>query len=107
MEGKGANSQTPFTSAINLTMSGATHVPERYVLPQPDRPHPIPCPSITTLPIIDLSSLHDSSSRSHVVDQIRSACKEIGSFQVSFSLNSMLTSISKVLIHCSFSINDN
>ncbi|WCJ23029.1 2-oxoglutarate (2OG) and Fe(II)-dependent oxygenase superfamily protein [Euphorbia peplus] len=82
MEGRGESSQTPFTSAINLTKSGATQVPERYVLPPSDRPNPALTPSDITLPIIDLSALYHPSSRSHLIDQIRSACMETGSFQV-------------------------
>ncbi|XP_050204059.1 flavanone 3-dioxygenase 3-like [Mercurialis annua] len=81
MEGDGESSHTQFTSAMNLTKSGTLHVPERFVLPPSYRPNLGHSPSII-LPIVDLSSLHDPSLRSHVINQTRNACKEIGIFQV-------------------------
>lgn len=80
------SSKALFTSAMTLTQSGITHVPQRYVLPPSQRPNPTPsCPSTTNLPVIDLSSLLNPSLRSHVIDEIRIACKERGFFQVYLS----------------------
>lgn len=78
MEGEGKAS---YASAMALNQSGIPHVPHRYILPPSERPHPIANFS-TTLPIIDISVLHDHSQRCHVIDEIRRACKEIGFFQV-------------------------
>ncbi|XP_002526463.2 flavanone 3-dioxygenase 3 [Ricinus communis] len=81
MEGEGESSLASFTSAMNLTKSGALHVPDRYVLPPSYRPTSGLSPSIT-LPIVDLSSIYHSSLRSHVINEIQSACKKFGFFQV-------------------------
>ncbi|XP_021598794.1 flavanone 3-dioxygenase 3 [Manihot esculenta] len=81
MEGKGVCSQTWFTSAMSLTKSGASNVPDSYILPSSARPNATLTLS-TTLPIVNLSMLHHPSLRSRVVNEIRSACKEIGFFQV-------------------------
>ena len=71
-------------SAITLTKLGLTHVPQRYVLPSSQRPnlHHIIVHSSTSLPIIDLSNLQNPSLRSHTLDEIQMACKEVGFFQV-------------------------
>ncbi|OMP00754.1 Oxoglutarate/iron-dependent dioxygenase [Corchorus olitorius] len=60
---------------------GVPHVPQRYVLPPSQRPNPT-LDLTTTLPIVDLSSLHNASQRSQTLDNIQSACKELGFFQV-------------------------
>ncbi|KAL5866151.1 hypothetical protein ACOSQ3_003665 [Xanthoceras sorbifolium] len=80
MEGEGERS---YTSAMTLNKLGVPHVPHRYVLPPSERPSPI-ANSSNTLPIIDISSLQDLTLRSHTVDEIRRACKEIRFFQVLF-----------------------
>ncbi|KAF8087815.1 hypothetical protein N665_0565s0001, partial [Sinapis alba] len=73
-----------FTSAMTLTNSGAPQVPDRYVLPLSQRP--VLGSSIgireTTLPVIDLSLLHQPLLRSSVIHEINMACKEFGFFQV-------------------------
>ena len=71
-------------SAMALTKLGLTHVPQRYVLPSSQRPnlHHIIVHSSTSLPIIDLSNLQNPSLRSHTLDEIQMACKEVGFFQV-------------------------
>lgn len=70
-------------SAMTLTKLGLTHVPQHYVLPSSQRPnldHIVH--SSTSLPIIDLSNLQNPSLRSHTLDEIQMACKEVGFFQV-------------------------
>ncbi|ESQ44051.1 hypothetical protein EUTSA_v10006360mg [Eutrema salsugineum] len=73
-----------FTSAIALTESGVPHVPTRYILPPSQRP--MLGPSIgtdtITLPVVDLSLLHDPLLRPRVVHEIEIACKEFGFFQI-------------------------
>lgn len=71
-----------FTSALTLTQLGVSHVPQRYVLPPSQRSsHPNLC-TTAPLPILDLSSLQSPSLRPHVINDIQTACKEIGFFQV-------------------------
>ncbi|CAN7021094.1 unnamed protein product [Brassica oleracea var. botrytis] len=73
-----------FESAMTLTNSGAPQVPDRYVLPPSQRPALGSSLGTieTTLPIIDLSLLHEPLLRSSVVRDINMACKEFGLFQV-------------------------
>lgn len=73
-----------FESAMTLTNSGAPQVPGRYVLPPSQRPalgSSLGTREIT-LPIIDLSLLHEPLLRSSVIQEINMACKEFGFFQV-------------------------
>ncbi|XWS77330.1 hypothetical protein CRYUN_Cryun01aG0251700 [Craigia yunnanensis] len=81
MEGEGDCSYNSFTSAIALTKMGVPHVPQRYVLPPSQRPNPT-LDLTTTLPIVDLSTLHHASQRSLTLNKIQSACNELGFFQV-------------------------
>ncbi|EOA28529.1 hypothetical protein CARUB_v10024745mg [Capsella rubella] len=77
-----------FTSAMTLTNSGVPQVPDRYVLPPSQRPAlgstslGTTTTETTTLPVIDLSLLHQPSLRSRVIHEINMACKEFGFFQV-------------------------
>ncbi|KAF2315452.1 hypothetical protein GH714_039292 [Hevea brasiliensis] len=66
---------------MNLTKSGAPNVPSRYILPPSVRSNDGLTP-LQTLPVVDLSILYHPSLRSRVINEIRSACKEIGFFQV-------------------------
>ncbi|KAL6125892.1 hypothetical protein ACLB2K_073943 [Fragaria x ananassa] len=77
-----SSSTTSFTSALTLSQLGDDHVPQRYVLPPSQRPISPSDPNLSTLPILDLSSLQSSSLRPHVINNIQTACKEIGFFQV-------------------------
>ncbi|KAM5554691.1 flavanone 3-dioxygenase 3-like [Rosa sericea] len=77
-----SSSSSSFTSALTLTQLGVAHVPQRYVLPPSQRPSPYPNLSTIALPILDLSSLKSSSLRPHVINNIQTACREIGFFQV-------------------------
>ncbi|KAL1190892.1 Flavanone 3-dioxygenase 3 [Cardamine amara subsp. amara] len=73
-----------FTSAMALTESGVPRVPTRYILPPSQRP--MLSPSIATdtisLPVIDLSLLHDPLLRPCVIHEIELACKGFGFFQI-------------------------
>ncbi|KAJ4847616.1 hypothetical protein Tsubulata_002718 [Turnera subulata] len=82
MEPKGETSSKSFISAMSLTKLRVPRVPERYVLPPSERPNPSSPDLPAMLPVIDLSSLHDPSLRSHTINEIRRACKETGFFQV-------------------------
>lgn len=65
-----------FESAMTLTNSGAPQVPGRYVLPPSQRPalgSSLGTREIT-LPIIDLSLLHEPLLRSSVIQEINMAC---------------------------------
>lgn len=81
MEGQGENSHSSFTNVMTLTKSGVPNIPQRFILPPSERPNPTLDIS-TTLPIVDLSTLHHPSHRAHIRDEIRRACMEIGFFQV-------------------------
>ncbi|KAL6129048.1 hypothetical protein ACLB2K_072401 [Fragaria x ananassa] len=63
-----SSSTTSFTSALTLSQLGDAHVPQRYVLPPPQRPINPSYPNLSTLPILDLSSLQSSSLRPHVIN---------------------------------------
>ncbi|ESQ39113.1 hypothetical protein EUTSA_v10001518mg [Eutrema salsugineum] len=73
-----------FTSAMTLNNSGVPQVPDRYVLPPSQRPALGSSTSTreTTLPVIDLSLLHQPLLRSRAIHEINMACKEFGFFQV-------------------------
>ncbi|KAF8099711.1 hypothetical protein N665_0238s0039 [Sinapis alba] len=74
-----------FTSAMTLTNSGVPQVPDRYILPPSQRPalgSSIGTRDDTTLPVIDLSLLHQPLLRSRAIHEINMACKEFGFFQV-------------------------
>lgn len=75
-----------FTSAMALSEMGISSVPQRYILPPPQRPilhqEPPHC-STKAPPIIDLSALSNPTLRSGVIKDVHWACKEIGIFQVS------------------------
>ncbi|XP_010413576.2 PREDICTED: protein DOWNY MILDEW RESISTANCE 6-like [Camelina sativa] len=73
-----------FTSAMALTESGVLRVPTRYILPPSQRPM-LGSSSGTdtiTLPVIDLSLLHDPLLRPCVIHEIKMACKGFGFFQI-------------------------
>ncbi|KAG8391506.1 hypothetical protein BUALT_Bualt01G0194800 [Buddleja alternifolia] len=74
-----------FFHKCNVTLTNTiSSLPERYVLPLPQRPtldQKRHC-STTVLPVIDLSFLENPSLRSQVIEQVHVACKEVGAFQV-------------------------
>ncbi|KAK6162667.1 hypothetical protein DH2020_002508 [Rehmannia glutinosa] len=83
-ENKETTSAGSFTSAMTLSQMGINSVPERYILPIPQRPNlneKPPC-STKALPVIDLSSLGNPFLRSRVIEEVHVACKELGFFQV-------------------------
>lgn len=83
MQQEGETSDTSFTSTMTLTRMGLSNVPQRYILPPSQRPSCSPgLHSTTTLPIIDLSNLNNPSLRAQTIDDIRTACRELGFFQV-------------------------
>lgn len=83
MQEEGENPRTSFTSAMALARMGLSDVPQRYILPPSQRPNlSLALHPTTTLPLIDLSSLHNPSLRAEKIDEIRMACKELGFFQV-------------------------
>ncbi|XP_047333709.1 flavanone 3-dioxygenase 3-like [Impatiens glandulifera] len=81
MEKRSAPSSS-FTSAMSLTLKGLDHVPGHYVLPLSHRPNHTSSETPLRLPIIDLSCLHQPSLRPLVIDKVRTACKQLGFFQV-------------------------
>ncbi|KAI4356622.1 hypothetical protein L6164_000631 [Bauhinia variegata] len=72
---------TSFTSAMTLEQSRVSTIPQRYVFPPSQRPESN-LPVAATLPVIDLSLLHDQSLRDQTFREIQIACKEFGFFQV-------------------------
>ncbi|RAL54000.1 hypothetical protein DM860_004471 [Cuscuta australis] len=74
-----------FTSVTALTQRGLSHLPESYVLPPSQRPgctRSTASPSGYNLPVIDLSAIKHPRMRSCVVEEVRTACKNLGFFQV-------------------------
>jgi hypothetical protein len=69
---------------MTLTKS---RVPQRYIL------RPSQCPNLinlsTTLPILNLSFLHHTFYRSHIIDEIGKACKKNRFFQELFMQKSV------------------
>ncbi|KAL8495687.1 hypothetical protein ACS0TY_019706 [Phlomoides rotata] len=76
-------SECSFTSVMALSEMGISSVPQCYVLPPPQRPtsHQVPHCSTRAPPVIDLSSLADPLLRSHMVEEVHWACKELGFFR--------------------------
>lgn len=79
----------------HLSDSGITRLPDRYVLPAPDRPGAtVLAASSTTaagvaaggsrvkLPVVDLAGLRDPSQRAAVLATLDAACRDYGFFQV-------------------------
>ncbi|KAJ1269660.1 hypothetical protein BS78_07G228800 [Paspalum vaginatum] len=80
----------------HLSDSGITRLPDRYILPAPDRPgaaavwssSPPPPRPISTgtgrvkLPVVDLACLRDPSQRAAVLGTLDAACRDYGFFQV-------------------------
>ncbi|KAF7845035.1 flavanone 3-dioxygenase 3-like [Senna tora] len=79
-----------FTCAMSLDKLGVSSIPRRYVLPHSHRPNPNVQIS-TTIPLIDLSSLHHHQLRAQTISHIRDASQHIGLFQVSLSLSLSLS----------------
>ncbi|KAF7147273.1 hypothetical protein RHSIM_Rhsim03G0034100 [Rhododendron simsii] len=89
MRDEGKSSETnSFTSAMTLNQIGVAQVPRRFVLPPSERPgrslrlNPSTTTTTTSLPVIDISSLHNPSLRPRVIEEIHVACEELGFFQV-------------------------
>ncbi|RLM61670.1 hypothetical protein C2845_PM14G20780 [Panicum miliaceum] len=70
----------------HLSDSGITRLPDRYVLPAPDRPGAGLATTTSTsrvkLPVVDLSRLRDPSQRAAVLQTLDAACRGYGFFQV-------------------------
>ncbi|RLN05250.1 hypothetical protein C2845_PM13G25970 [Panicum miliaceum] len=67
----------------HLSDSGITRLPDRYVLPAPDRPGAAPATtSRVKLPVVDLARLRDPSQRAAVLQTLDAACRGYGFFQV-------------------------
>lgn len=83
MQQEGETSDTSFTSTMTLTKMGLSNVPQRFILPPSQRPNSgLGHHSTTNLPIIDLSNLNNPSHRARTIDDISTACKKLGFFQV-------------------------
>lgn len=83
MEAKGEISEGSFTSVVTLVQKCHENIPEKYVLPPLQRPNPSLVDHISTsLPVIDLSMVNHPAKRSQLIDEVRSACKTLGFFQV-------------------------
>ncbi|PAN36716.1 hypothetical protein PAHAL_6G304600 [Panicum hallii] len=70
----------------HLSDSGITRLPDRYVLPAPDRPGAGLATTTSTsrvkLPVVDLARLRDPSQRAAVLQTLDAACRGYGFFQV-------------------------
>jgi len=63
---------------------GFTHVPQRYQVPQSQRPS-LDSPQ-AEVPVIDLAGLREGpTQRAAVIDKIREACSSFGFFQVNLT----------------------
>lgn len=72
-----------FTTAVMLNQDGLKHVPECYVQPPAQRPNSIHSTMEAALPVIDLAQYsNDVYPRSKLIDEVRTACTDIGFFQV-------------------------
>lgn len=89
---------TSFTSVMSLEQQGVSFIPQRYVLPPSQRPSVNVPISTGDLPIIDLSTLKESSLRSQTINQIRSACKDNGFFQVIYTCSIFIYNITSFLV---------
>jgi hypothetical protein len=72
-----------FYTLDNVQEKSMSCVPQDYVVPTMHRPNL--APQYANLAVIDMAALKKgSASRSHVIRQIRDACRRLGFFQVSF-----------------------
>jgi len=97
-EAKAEQQQESYSSILlmkgvrHLSDSGITRLPDRYVLPAPDRPdagagHDGLATTTTSvvkvkLPVVDLARLRDPSQRAAVLQTLDAACRGYGFFQV-------------------------
>ncbi|EES08336.1 protein DMR6-LIKE OXYGENASE 2 [Sorghum bicolor] len=64
----------------HLSNRGFTKLPERYVLPDPDRPGDVL--GRVKLPVVDLARLRDPAHRASELETLDAACRQSGFFQV-------------------------
>ncbi|XP_076908521.1 putative 2-oxoglutarate-dependent dioxygenase SLC1 [Bidens hawaiensis] len=60
---------------------GLTQVPNKYILPEPERPHNLVADGCISLPIINFAQLQ-GSDRPRVLASLSKACQEFGFFQL-------------------------
>ncbi|XVE69434.1 hypothetical protein DITRI_Ditri09bG0151900 [Diplodiscus trichospermus] len=74
----------PIIRVQSLSESGQPMIPERYIKLVPDRPSLNPVSNDVNIPIIDLTGLWEDGNAlpAETLDQISSACREWGFFQV-------------------------
>ena len=65
----------------HLSNRGFTKLPERYVLPDPDRPGDVL--GRVKLPVVDLARLRDPAHRASELETLDAACRQSGFFQAS------------------------
>ncbi|KAK9064052.1 hypothetical protein SSX86_017924 [Deinandra increscens subsp. villosa] len=65
----------------HLCDNGLTQVPNKYILPEPDRPHSLVVDGCIDLPVIDFAQLQ-GANRPRVLESIARACQEFGFFQL-------------------------
>lgn len=61
--------------------NGVTHVPTKYILPEPERPRKLVVDGCIHLPVIDFTRLQ-GADRPEVLASLSRACEEFGFFQV-------------------------
>ncbi|MFS7931153.1 putative flavanone 3-dioxygenase [Helianthus anomalus] len=80
---KREKSDCSFTSVMALIQKYQHNIPERYVLPPFQRPNPSRVDQISNNhPVIDLSKMNHPAHRSRIINEVRTACNQLGYFQV-------------------------
>lgn len=78
-------SSDKYTMGNSAQEKGLPYVPDCYLVPMADRPNL--APSVANIPVIDLAKMPDTHHRSTLISQLSDACRRLGFFQVSFSIN--------------------
>ncbi|KAI3816173.1 hypothetical protein L1987_15864 [Smallanthus sonchifolius] len=65
----------------HLCDNGVTHVPNKYILPEPERPQNLVLDGCIDLPVIDFAQLQ-GEDRPQVLASLSRACQEFGFFQL-------------------------
>lgn len=76
-----AGSYCLIKSVRHLSNRGFTKLPDRYVLPDPDRPGD--GLGRVKLPVVDLARLRDPAHRASELETLDAACRDSGFFQAS------------------------